>query len=162
MTQVSYIPDAFGPAPLRTWGFWAIVTGALAVMVVCFYIYGPTLEPQPSAAQQIGEIAGEMKRAAWRAFLGMEAEAAAPAPEPSLFMRYLPFAGPALGLVAVVLSAVSLIRREDRKLAGYGVALGGGAVLFQVFWWFAALIVCAILFVKIIENLDGFFSLPWD
>lgn len=162
MTQMQSMTGEPGTNPVGTWGFWAILAGALAVLTVCFYLYGPSLEPQPSVAQQIGEMAGEMKRAAWRAFLGLENEAPTPPAARSLLSQYLPLAGPALGLIAILLAAVSLLARENRRLATYGAALGAGAVLFQVFWWMAALIICAIFIVKIIENLDGFFSLPWD
>ena len=163
MTETQTMRDAPNPSPFRLWGLWAIAAGAIAVVLVCIQIFGPPAEPQPSAAQQIGEIAGEMKRSAWRAFLGMEPEPPAPQPDPSLVSQYLPIAGPVLGVLAIVLAVVSALMRENWRLATYGTVLGASAVLMQMFWWVALLIAGVILLAAVIENLGGFFSfLPWE
>jgi hypothetical protein len=73
-------PGANGPNPLRQWGGWAVLTGAAAVLLVFVQIVVPTLEPAPSAAAQIGEIAGEIRRSAWQSFFGLSAPRPEPAP----------------------------------------------------------------------------------
>ncbi|MEM6624999.1 MAG: hypothetical protein AAF674_22505 [Pseudomonadota bacterium] len=65
-------------SPTRTWGFWAVMIGGLAMILVFVQIVGPMLETSPSAASQIGEMAGEMKRAPWRALTGQGPEEAQP------------------------------------------------------------------------------------
>ncbi|MEM9331642.1 MAG: hypothetical protein AAGA53_09970, partial [Pseudomonadota bacterium] len=90
---------------LRTWGFWSVMLGALALALVFVQIVGPTFEQKPSAAQQIGEIAGEIKRSAWRSFFGTAAEVQKAQPVP--IWNYLALAAPILGIIAVVLSLIS-------------------------------------------------------
>lgn len=147
-------PDA--PQFLRTWGFWAVMTGALALMLVFAHIVGPTLEPKPSAATQIGEIAGEIKRSAWRTFLGLPQPE--PVVEPVSFWSYFGLAAPILGAVAIVLSVLSGVRRENWRYAIYGTGLGVAAVVFHFFWWMALLIAGVVLLVSIIENIGDIFS----
>lgn len=158
MTNASEFPEHHDPSPLRLWGLWSALVGALALGIVFFQIFAPPADPQPSVGQQIGEIAGEMKRSAWRSFLGLEPEAPEPRPEPSVVSQYLPFAGPALGIIAILLSLVSAVRREHWRMPTYGAALGASAILFQFFWWVALLVAGVVLLVAIIENLGDFFS----
>lgn len=144
------------PNPLRTWGLWAVLTGALALALVLVQIVGPTFEPKPSVGTQIGEIAGEIKRSAWRSFLGL------PRPEPELksasVWSYLALAAPILGIFAVVLSLISGLLRENWRYPVYGVSLGAGAIVFQFFWWMALLVAAVLLLVAIIENIGDIFS----
>lgn len=144
------------PNPFRKWGLWAVLTGALALTLVFVQIVGPSLQPQPSAATQIGDMAGEIKRAAWRSFLGL------PKPEPEVqptpVWTYLALAAPILGIVAMVLSLVSGLLRENWRFAAYGASLGISAIVFQYVWWVALLFVGVLLLVAMIENIGDIFS----
>ncbi|MEM8836812.1 MAG: hypothetical protein AAGE89_01870 [Pseudomonadota bacterium] len=142
--------------PLRRWGFWSVLVGALALMLVFIQIVGPSIEPKPSAATQIGEIAGEIKRSAWRSFLGVPAEKAEV--EPPRIWDYFALAAPILGIVAVVLSLVSGIFRENWRYPVYGVSLGASAIVFQYLWWLALLICGVLILIAIIENIGEIFS----
>ena len=144
------------PSPLRDWGMWAVLTGALALILVFAQIVGPSFETKPSAASQIGEIAGEIRRSAWRSFLGQPAPEAEPAPVP--VWTYLALIAPVLGVVAVVLSVVSGVLRENRRYALYGASLGAAAIVFQFFWWVALLFLGVLLLIAIIENIGDIFS----
>ena len=141
---------------LSKWGFWAVLTGAIALVLVFAQIIGPSLQPQPSAASQIGEIAGEIKRSAWRSFLGL------PKPEPEvnavLPWTYIAAAAPVFGIVAVLLSLVSGLRQENWRFAVYGAGFGVSAIVFHFVWWLAILFACVVLFVTIIENIGDIFS----
>jgi hypothetical protein len=144
------------PSPFRNVGFWAILAGGLAMVLVFAQIVAPSLEPGPSAGERIGEIAGEMKRAAWRSFLGL------PKPEPEVqavpMHHYLAMIAPVFGVLAVILAAVSGVKRENWRFATYGACLGFGAIVFQFLWWVALLVAGMVLLVAIIENLGEFFS----
>jgi len=145
------------PAPLiQVWGFWALILGALGIIAVFIPIAGPSFEPTPSIGTQIGEVAGEIKRAAWRSFFGM----AQPAPEVAevTWKDWLPLAGPVLGAIAVVLAVISGIRGEDRRFFGYGLGLGATAILFQFIWMVALLIVGVMLLIAILHNIGDIFS----
>lgn len=133
-----------------------MLTGALALTLVFAQMVGPSLQPGPSAATQVGEIAGELKRSAWRTFLGLSSPK--PEPEPVTVWTYLAFAAPLLGIVAVLLSLVSGVLRENWRYSVYGACLGAAAILFQYFWWLALLIAGVLLLIAIIENIGEIFS----
>ncbi|MEL7153786.1 MAG: hypothetical protein AAFN51_08370 [Pseudomonadota bacterium] len=141
---------------LRHWGIWALLAGGIALILVFFQIVGPTLETKQSAATQIGEIAGEIRRSAWRSFLGL------PKPEPEIvappISSYLALVAPVLGVVAIILSVISGLFRENWRYAVYGASLGASAIVFQYLWWVALLIASVILLVSIIENIGDIFS----
>ena len=130
---------------------------ALALMLVFAQIVGPTLEPKPSIGTQIGEIAGDIRRSAWRSFFGLPN----PAPEavaPSIW-SYFELAAPIIGVVAVVLSLISGVLRENWRYPVYGTTLGVAAIVFQYVWWLAMLVAGVVLLVAIIENIGEIFSL---
>ncbi len=156
MSNVVNTPQSSAPVFLSKVGFWAVLTAALALMLVFLQIVGPTFETKPSIGSQIGEIAGDMKRSAWRSFLGLPEPT--PEPVPVSMWTYAAMAAPILGVIAVVLSLVSAILRENWHYAVYGTVLGAAAIVFQFFWWVALLVVGVILIVTIIENLGDIFS----
>lgn len=133
------------------WGHVALGTGALALSLAMLHVFGGPFAPTPSAAQTVGEIAGEMRAAAQRALSG-EAQPA-PAPRGWDIDRVLLLAAPLIGVAAIVLSMISALRGEGVRLAGYGAALGLGAIVFQMVWWIAMLIACVALLIAIIENI---------
>ncbi|MEM8658433.1 MAG: hypothetical protein AAGF22_10080 [Pseudomonadota bacterium] len=141
---------------LRSWGFWAVLSGALGLLFVFIQIIAPTLQPSPSVGVQIGEIAGEIKRSAWRSFLGQPEEAVAP--QPVSILNYLALAAPIFGVLAIVLSVISRVVQENWRLSAYGTCLGAAAVLFYFFWWLALLFAAVIIMSAIIENIGDIFS----
>lgn len=148
--------DVAAVGPLRRWGFWAVMVGATALVLVFIQIFGPTLEPKPSAGVQIGEIAGEIKRSAWRSFFGLSNETATP--EPVSATNYLALAAPVLGVIAIVLSLISGVLRENWRYPVYATGLGASAILFHFFWWMALLVAGVLLLAVIIENIGDIFS----
>ena len=146
------------PRVLTSWGLWAMICGAVAMVLVFVQIQMLSGQETASIGQQIGEIAGDIKRSAWRSFLGL----APPKPEPILSSRELfdmIFAAtPVIAGIAIVLAAISLLMRESWRLGFYGVALGGGAILFQYLWWMALIILGFALLIKIVENIGDIFT----
>jgi len=151
---INTLEDA--PRLFRKWGFWAVISGAMALILVFVQMIGPTLEPSPSAGAQIGEIAGDIKRYALRSFLGLAKEN--PEPEPVSAFSYLALAAPIIGVLAVVLSVISGVTRANWRYPVYGTSLGTAAIVFQYFWWLAILIAGVLLLVAIIENIGDIFS----
>lgn len=155
--------EAFQHQPPRvfaSWGLWAVVSGAVAMALVFVQIQLLSSQESASIGQQIGEIAGEIRRSAWRSFLGLAPpvpEAETVAPTRTLFDAIY-IAAPILAGIAIVLSAISVISRENWRLGFYGAALGGGAILFQYLWWMAVLILGFLLIFKIIENIGDIFG----
>jgi hypothetical protein len=151
----SHVQDT--PKFLLRWGFWAVIAGAIALVLVFAQLAAPSFEAKPSAATAIGEIAGEIKRSAWKSLFGLKSEAPATTAAPS-FSAYLAFAAPVLGIIAIVLSLVSGVRKENWRYSAYGVSMGVAAVVFQYFWWLALLVAGIVLLVTIIENIGEIFS----
>lgn len=143
---------------LSHWGLWAIICGVSAMVLVFVQIQILSAQESVTIGQQIGEIAGDIKRSAWRSFLGL----APPEPEPVRAsqdsFKIIFAATPVIGGAAIVLAAISLLKRENWRLGFYGVALGGGAILFQYFWWMAMAILAFVLLIKIVENIGDIFS----
>jgi hypothetical protein len=70
----------------------------------------------------------------------------------------LGLAAPLMGVVAIVLSLISAVRRENWHYPFYGVGLGVAAIVFNFVWWLAALFAGVLLLIAIIENLGGIFD----
>ncbi|RVU38284.1 hypothetical protein EOI86_03040 [Hwanghaeella grinnelliae] len=145
-----------GPSPFRKTGFWAVLIGASALMLVFLQIVGPALEPQPSAASQIGEIAGEIKRSAWWTLLGLWKPQ--PIVEHTPIWTYLAVAAPMMGAIGLVLSLLSGVRRENWRYAVYGASLSAAAIVFQFVWWMMLLVLGALFLIAVIENIGDIFS----
>ena len=141
---------------LRAWGFWAVLAGAVGIVLVMSGAIGPTLDPAPSAATQIGEMAGEIRRSAWRSFLGLPRPAPEPVPVP--IWTYVGLAGLVLGAVAIVLAVLSAMMREDRRYLVYATGLGSTAILFHFIWWMALLVAGVFVLVAVIQNIGDIFS----
>ena len=147
------------PHPFHTFGLWAVLAGGLGLIAVFVHMVYPSLQPSPSVGNQIGEIAGDIGRSAWYSFRGLED----PVPvddTPNIWM-YLAVVGPALGVVALILSLISGLRRENWHYSAYGAGLGVAAITFQFIWLVAALIAGVLLLVAIIENIGEIFSWPF-
>jgi hypothetical protein len=150
-------PPMQGPPKFLTkWGFWAVMAGATALILVFAQFIGPMFEAKPSAAAQIGTIAGEIKRSAWLSFLGVATPE--PDPAPVSIWIYVAMAAPVFGVLAVVLSLVSGLLRENWRYPVYATSLGVAAIVFQFVWWIALLVAGVILLVAIIENIGDIFS----
>jgi len=151
-----HMPNPDRPEFLRTWGFYAVLAGAMALLLVFAQIVGPTFETKPSVGTQIGEIAGDIKRSAWRSLLGL------PRPEPEAvsppIWSYVAMAAPVFGVLAIILSLVSGVLRENWRFSVYGTSFGVAAIVFHFFWWVAVLVAGVVLLVTIIENLGDIFS----
>jgi hypothetical protein len=142
--------------PFSAWGFWGVLAGGLAVMLVFLQLAGPSLGPQPSVGSQIGEIAGDIARSAWQSFRGTYV------PEPehaeTQVWTLLGLAAPILGVVAIVLSMISAVRREDWHYPFYGAGLGVAAIVFYFLWWLAALFAGVLIIVAILDNFGSIFD----
>ncbi|MCB1493647.1 MAG: hypothetical protein KDJ77_17920 [Rhodobiaceae bacterium] len=144
------------PQILHRWGFWAVLVGAVALTLVFAQMVGPSFEPRPSVGTQIGEIAGDIRRSAWRSFFGLPNQTPEAA-SPSIWM-YVAFAAPILGIAAVVLSVISGVLRENWRFPACGIAFGVAAIVFQYFWWIALVVAGVVILAAIIGSIGEIFS----
>ncbi|SEK91178.1 hypothetical protein SAMN05421666_3179 [Roseovarius nanhaiticus] len=144
------------PQLLRSWGVWAVSMAALALGLVFLQIALPSFDAKPSTATQIGEIAGEIKRAAWRSFFGLSQ--AKVEPEAPKLVHYLAIIAPIAAIAALILSLVSRLSHENWRLGAYGASMATAALIFQFVWWLALLIIGFLLLASILENIGDIFS----
>jgi hypothetical protein len=138
--------------------FAAIGLGGTGLFIALLVVYAGPFAPQPDVGTAIGEIAGNMRAAAWRAFLGLEQ------PESTIVQRgwdidrILMTAAPATGVLGVVMAITAYIRREPRRVASYGMALSVCAIFVQVLLVILMIVAGIMLLISIIQNMDSIFG----
>lgn len=152
--------DTQHPSPLfeNRWGLVATVCGAIALCLVFAQMQLIMGQETASIGQQIGEIAGDIKRSAMRSLQGLPPPEPAPIPLSQRLSEIFFVAAPIAAGIAFVISAVSFVKREHPRLGIYGIVLAGSAILFQFVWWMAILVLGCLLLVKIVENIGDIFS----
>jgi hypothetical protein len=68
----------------------------------------------------------------------------------------LSIAAVSLGLLAIALALLSVIRREEKLLPGVAAALGIGAIAFQVMWIVIGAVVMIMIVYAVLNHLDVF------
>lgn len=140
------------PRPLA--GITAFVLGSLALLMVLAHFWVGPLAPQQRVGVTVGEIAGEVRQAALRKLKGESpAQAAAPS-RPWTTDRILDLVKALVAGLALIAGCASLVRRESRRPAIAGMALGASAIAFQAFTWAILVVAGAIIISAIIYNVD--------
>ena len=136
----------------------AIGLGGIGIFIALLVMYAGPFAPQQDIGTTIGEIAGNMRAAAWRSFFGLEQ------PESTIVQRawdidrILMTIAPAAGVLGVLMAITAYIRREPRKIATYGMALSVCAIFVQVLFIVLMIVAGVLLLMSIIENLDSIFG----
>jgi len=134
-------------------GFIGLALGATALLVVLVHFWVGPFAPQQRVTVTVGEIAAEMRQAAVRKLKGLPQPKPASAPWDS--DRILKLIAALLAGSAVIAGVVSLVRRETWRPAVGGIALGAGAIAFQVFTWAILVVAGALILFAIIQNITG-------
>lgn len=138
--------------------FAAIGLGATGLFVALLVMYAGPFAPQQDIGTTIGEIAGNMRAAAWRSFLGLEQ------PESTIVQRtwdidrILMAAAPAAGVLGIIMAITAYVRNEPKRMAYYGLAISICAVFVQVLFVVLMIVAGVILLINIIQNLDSIFG----
>lgn len=136
----------------------AIGLGGIGLFIALLVMYAGPFAPQQDIGTTIGEIAGNMRAAAWRSFFGLEQ------PESTIVQRawdidrILMTIAPAAGVLGVIMAITAYIRREPKRIATYGMALSVCAVFVQVLFIVLMIVAGVLLLMSIIENLDSIFG----
>lgn len=134
-------------------GLFGLAMGAIALMTVLVHFWVGPFSPQQRTTVTVGEIAAEIRQAAVRKLKGTPQPKPVSAPWDS--DRILKLITALLSGAAVVAGVVGLVRRETWRPAVGGIALGTGAIAFQVFTWAILLVAGALILVAIIQNITG-------
>jgi len=150
------IATATRSAPSRRLGIIGSVVGVLALMAAVLpHWVVPILFPPPPADQVIVDTGHRIKDRVMARVKGVEYQA--PKVEKSAGRNWSETASVtaiSLGLLAILLSVLALIFREERLLAGVAATLGTGAIAIEIsFVMIGALILIAILYV--VGNIIG-------
>ena len=131
-------------------GFIGLGMGAAALLMVLIHFWAGPFASQQSVTVTVGEIAADIRQAAVRKLKGL------PQPKPVSVPwdsdRIMKLVAALLAGMAIILSVVSLVRRESWQPAAGGIALGVGAIAFQVFTWAILVVAGALIIVAIIKN----------
>lgn len=133
-------------------GWIGFCAGAAALFAALFVFWAGPFAPQQSTGVSLGELAAEIGKSTLRAAAGLE-QPAPVAPTRDLD-DFLQIGVAMLGGVAIVLSAIGLLRHEQMRPAIAGIVIGVGAILFQFF----AMAFFALLGVLVIMALLNSFS----
>jgi hypothetical protein len=144
--------------PSRRLGIIGSIVGVLALMAAVLpHWVVPMVFPPPPADQVIVDTGHRIKDRVIARVKGVEYQA--PRIEKSAGRSWSETASVtaiSLGLLAILLSVLSLISREERLLAGVAAILGTGAIAIEIsFVMIGALILIAILYV--VGNIIGLF-----
>jgi hypothetical protein len=145
-------------APSRRLGIIGSIVGVLALMAAVLpHWVVPMVFPPPPADQVIVDTGHRIKDRLIARVKGVEYQA--PRIEKSAGRSWSETASAtaiSLGLLAILLSVLALIFREERLLAGVAAILGTGAIAIEIsFVMIGALILIAILYV--VGNIIGLF-----
>ena len=150
------IEIADGPIPFS---IASIVLGGLGLFVALLVVYAGPFAPQQDVGTTMGEIAGDIRAAAWRSFLGLDQPDAKVTQRAWDIDRVLMTAAPAAGVLGVVMAIIAYIKREPARVATYGMALSACALFVQVFLIGLMIVAGITLLASIIRNMDSIFGL---
>lgn len=144
--------------PSRRLGIIGSIVGVLALMAAVLpHWVVPLVFPPPPADKVIVDTGHRIKDRVIAKVKGVEYQA--PKVEKSAGRSWSETASVtaiSLGLLAILLSVLSLISREERLLAAVAATLGTGAIAIEIsFFMIGALILIAILYV--VGNIIGLF-----
>lgn len=123
--------DSALPKPPITFSIWGFGLGALAfALVIIQYVAGP-FAPQPDVGQSLGQMAGEMARAAVGSFFGREPETVDAVARPWDIDRAMLVGSMALAGVAIFLGGLGLIRHEAKRAVAAALGMGTLAITLQ-------------------------------
>ncbi len=112
-------------------GWIGFCLAAMALFAALFVFWAGPFAPQQSTGVSLGELAAEFGKSTLRAAAGLEQ------PEPVAQTRdlddFLQIGVAMLGGLAIVVSAIGILRHERMRPAIAGVTIGVGAILFQFF-----------------------------
>ena len=136
----------------------SIALGAIGLLVALLVVYAGPFAPQPDIGTTIGEIAGNMRAAAWRSFFGLEQPDSTVVQRAWDIDRILMTAAPVAGVLGIVMAIIGYIRKEPKRIAGYGIAMSIAAIFVQVVLIIVFIIAGVMLLIGIMQNMDSIFG----
>ena len=136
-----------------TFGLVGLVVGVVAFGLALAHFWAGPFSPKPPREEVVAEKAVKIRDAVVAKLKGEEK--AAPARAQAFDTdRVVTISTIVASFLAIVLAVVSYIRREDKRISGSAVALGGVALAVQYLAVAIGAIVLAILVAAVLSKLD--------
>lgn len=144
------------PSPEPRLGWIGFMLGAVALILTIAVFWAGPFAPQQSVGVTLGELAADIARSAARSVAGQ----AQPEPvvQPRTIDDWLDLGVGVLAGLAIVTGVAAFLRRESRRVATSGIALGGLAVGFQLFAWTVMMIAGAIVLAGLVYSMREVFG----
>jgi len=136
----------------------AIGFGATGLLIALLVLYAGPFAPQQDVGTTIGEMAGEIRAAAWRSFLGLDQPEATITQRAWDIDRVLMTAAPVAGVLGLVMAITAYVRREPARVATCGMALSACAIFVQVLLIVVMVVAGIMLLIGILRNMDSIFG----
>jgi hypothetical protein len=130
-----------------------VVIGVVAFGLALAHFWAGPFSPKPPIEEVVADKAVKIRNAVVAKLKGEEKAAAAHAQSFDTD-RVVTISTIAASFLAIVLAVVSYIRREDKRISGSAVALGGVALAVQYLVVAIGAIVLAILVAAVLSKLD--------
>ena len=150
-----HIEQSEGPIPFS---LAAVALGGIGLFIALLVVFAGPFAPQQDIGTTMGEIAGNMRAAAWRSFFGLEQPEATIVQRAWDIERILMVAAPAAGVLGIITAVFAYVRNEPRRIAGYGLAISVCAVFVQVFLAVVMIVAGVMLLIGIMQNMDSIFG----
>ncbi|MGB8623115.1 MAG: hypothetical protein WCD16_09870 [Paracoccaceae bacterium] len=137
-------------------GWTGFLVGAAALLLAVTLFWAGPFAPQQATGVTLGELAADVGQSALRKIAGQEQPA--PQPVPRDLDDFLRIGVALLGGLAVVFGAAAMARQERTRPAIGAAALGGGAILFQLFTWYALALIGVLLIWAVLQSLGDVFG----
>lgn len=136
-----------------SFGLVGVVVGVVAFGLALAHFWAGPFSPKPLLEEVVAEKAGKIRDAVVAKLNGEEKSAPAQAQSFDID-RAVTITTIVASFLAIVLAVVSYIRREDKRVTGSAMALGGMALAVQYLAVAISVIVLAILVAAVLSKLD--------
>lgn len=136
---------------LEKYGRAGIIVGIFALLLSVVDFWAGPFSPQPTMETTIAEKAASLRQAAIDALKGKEVEKTYVKTTWNMD-KIISVAIPVVGVVAILLGALSFIFHESTRAAGSAVAMGVSAIAFQFFAMYAMALLVVFLIYAVLSS----------
>lgn len=137
-------------------GYTGLAFGAAALLLALVHFWAGPFSPQPTLETVIADKAAAIRDSAIKALKGEEYREVVVNPWHADRITQLTVA--VMGALAIILGLIAYIQKAPRRLAGGAAILGAGAIGFQMFTIYVAVILIIVLISVVLSEIGLDFS----
>lgn len=138
-------------------GYVGLTLGAAALLLALIHFWAGPFSPQPTLETVIADKAASIRDSTIKALKGEEYREVFVNPWHADRVTQLSVA--VMGVLAIILGLIAYIQKAPRRLAGGAAILGAGAIGFQMFTFYMAVILIFILIAAVLSEIGIDFSI---